>query len=187
MRITTFGAMVSVTAFLLAACSSAPADTGSTSSRQPSTKGTSSKTPSAPPSSNGSGSAGSGDTSTSSDPTSPPPSSSTADAQCKTKADAQTCGDCCATNHTKGADTFDQGYGDCFCAQTRCATACAQSACSTDQNAPPPQQGDACDTCLQKYSNQQGTGECDTAAETACKADTDCTAFVSCLDTCPQQ
>jgi hypothetical protein len=101
---------------------------------------------------------------------------------------ADACGQCCVNNHQMGSQVFDQALFGCLCgAQGACQTQCAKSDCSSDPNAPPPTQGDACDLCEQKAAPGDGTGKCDMATFNACSGNADCTALNTCLNACPAQ
>jgi hypothetical protein len=63
---------------------------------------------------------------------------------------------------------------------------CAQSECNDSDNAPDPVDGDACSACMDKYENDDGTGECDTQIANALKAKGgDDAALQACYDACP--
>jgi hypothetical protein len=97
------------------------------------------------------------------------------------------CYACCSANHKAGSDASDEVEASCLCVPTRCATQCGSSSyCSDSDNAPDPKPGDACDLCIKKYENDDGTGECDKAVTAAAQqAGGDQAAFVACENNCP--
>ena len=106
------------------------------------------------------------------------------DQACAAKGDA--CNDCCDQAHAGGVETRDSAEAACLCVPTRCATECAQSECNQADNAPDPVAGDACSTCMAKYENTEGTGECDKAVDAALQAKGgEAAALKACQDACP--
>lgn len=100
--------------------------------------------------------------------------------------DDDACSIACDNAHPTATKDFDDLEDTCLCAPTRCATACAQSACSDADNAPDPVDGDACSACIAKFENGDGTGECDTQISAALKAKGgDDAALQACYDACP--
>jgi hypothetical protein len=155
---------------LSAACSSAPATTDDgTGSEQAQT---------------GQSSSGSSGGSSATPPTTTPPATSDADLACG-KLGKDACETCCENNHPTGSTLYWDKFYSCICVAQRCATECGQTDCSDDDNSPDPTPGDACDLCEQKYSNDQGTGECDVQIDAVCDGNADCSGFSTCYDQCP--
>ena len=105
-----------------------------------------------------------------------PPDSATGDAACL--ANPSTCVTCCANNHQAGVGVLDQAILTCDCGTGAggCQTACATEICANPPAAPTA--GDACDTCLNTSLGM--TGACLQPVETACQANADCAAYLTC-------
>ena len=93
---------------------------------------------------------------------------------------------CCETNHPAGSEIYDDAYDSCMCgAQGKCQAECAKSSCSDDDNAPDSVDGDACNLCEERNSNDEGTGACDAPIKAACAGNANCVAFDKCQNACP--
>ncbi len=97
------------------------------------------------------------------------------DDQCPGAAD---CIDCCVTNHMTGYETYLTAFLGCACQTSVCKTECAATICA----ATPANPDAKCDACL----NGTKTAVCDAPVQSACSADTDCTALMGCAQTCPE-
>jgi hypothetical protein len=120
-------------------------------------------------------------------PTSATPGSASSDASNDASCAAQkgdACSTCCEKAHSKGAETYLTALDNCLCVAARCATECAKTECSDDDNAPDPTPGDACDVCMKKFTNDDGTGACDTEIKPKCDGDADCKVYLACDDQC---
>lgn len=90
---------------------------------------------------------------------------------CAAQPKLDACYECCEAASPSGVELLAKTFGECICAADKCGTACAQSACVEKD----PQQGDACDTCI-----QQQFQACDTAAIAKCEADASCKKLFEC-------
>jgi hypothetical protein len=165
-------------ALLSAACASDPPSAPSASESNLNSQPSSGSKPAPSASASSTAPAASGSSAPGSTPGSP------GDQACASKGDS--CSDCCDQAHPGGVQTSDDAETACLCVPTRCATACAQSACNQADNAPDPVAGDACSTCMAKYENDDGTGECDKAVDAALQAKGgEAAALKACYDACP--
>lgn len=108
-------------------------------------------------------------------PTPPPDAGTTmpppANNQCAGTASEAACFQCCEQKNPGTGTKWNQFWDDCACAANRCGAQCAQTWCAGFQ----PNQGDACDTCLNNVSNA-----CSTQADAVCKQDATCAPLVLC-------
>lgn len=98
--------------------------------------------------------------------TTPPPNTA-----CAGASTANACFQCCEQQAPGGVQKLNMFWDDCACAPTRCGAACAQSWCAGFF----PNQGDACDDCL-----NQVAPTCDAQADAACNADATCAMLLAC-------
>jgi hypothetical protein len=101
--------------------------------------------------------------------TTPPPPPPTN--QCASSASQSACFKCCETQNPGTVTKWNQFWDDCACAANRCGSQCAQTWCAGFL----PNQGDACDACLNNVSNA-----CSTQADAVCKQDAACAPLVQC-------
>ena len=92
---------------------------------------------------------------------------------------------CCAQTYCReGSATYYEAIAACVCTASLCKSACSGS--GDYCNSPPDVASTACNTCLNMYL---GAGlECDPstgAIAAACSADSQCTAYMSCMAGCP--
>jgi hypothetical protein len=99
--------------------------------------------------------------------TTPPPTTGA----CSGSANQSACFACCEQKAPGTLDKWNQFWDDCACAANRCGNACAQSWCAGFL----PNQGDACDTCLNNV-----TAACSNQAEAVCKMDATCAPLAVC-------
>lgn len=83
------------------------------------------------------------------------------------------CFQCCEQQNPGTGQKWNQFWDDCACAANRCGAACSQSWCAGFL----PNQGDACDTCLNNVS-----AACSNQADAVCKQDATCAPLVMCDD-----
>lgn len=107
---------------------------------------------------------------------------------CDMMTDAEACYGCCANNHPSGANTWNTAFFGCICGaasgtQGVCQTQCANTDCSSSQDAGYPEAGDPCDLC--ETNATAPDGGCTPSIESACKASPDCVAFDNCVSNCP--
>lgn len=98
------------------------------------------------------------------------------------------CYNCCANNHTSGANIWNTAFYDCICSppngnQGLCQTQCANTDCSSSADAGAPEAGDPCDTCETDVTGADGG--CTPGITSACNASADCVAFNNCVNNCP--
>jgi hypothetical protein len=110
------------------------------------------------------------------------------DNACDMMTDAGACYGCCANNHTSGANTWNTAFFGCICAapngtQGLCQTQCANTDCSSSQDAGYPEAGDPCDLC--ETNATAPDGGCAPSINSACSASPDCVAFNNCVNNCP--
>jgi hypothetical protein len=89
--------------------------------------------------------------------------------------------DACDQKHAHGSQTMDaadQAFTACLCTASVCASACGASDCANPPKSPA--DGDVCDTCESGAS----ASACSDKQDSACKADPDCVALVSCYEAC---
>lgn len=109
------------------------------------------------------------------------------------------CRTCCRTEHTKGYDTLVVAEYECACKPGICgavdggaidagsadASTLGTGACA-NECATKSTPGAACDACLvDSVGTMASPGPCYADVSKACQADTDCTAYVTCLQGCP--
>jgi hypothetical protein len=99
--------------------------------------------------------------------TTPPPTNN----QCANTATQGACFQCCEQQNPGTSTKWNQYWDDCACAANRCGAQCAQTWCAGFL----PNQGDACDACLDNASNA-----CSTQADAVCKQDATCAQLVLC-------
>jgi hypothetical protein len=130
-------------------------------------------------SSGGNTSSSGGGTSSSGGGTSSSGSSGGTDAECANP-DADACSTCCANNHATGYNTYETALGNCECTSPgTCATQCS-GACSGGTETT------ACQTCIEGSLDPDAGGACYNPLVTACNADPDCVALLTCANTyCP--
>jgi hypothetical protein len=98
------------------------------------------------------------------------------DQQCAALSTSTACDNCCVGNHSAGNMFFNNALAQCECGSFGdCSTACAATFCmdpsTTDAN---------CDACIQQ---SQSFGDCDETS--ACNANADCAALMTCINACP--
>ena len=94
------------------------------------------------------------------------------------------CYTCCANNHATGANIWDNAFFGCICgAQGLCQTQCANTDCSSSNDAGYPEAGDPCDICETNVTGADGG--CSPSINSACNASADCVAFDNCVNNCP--
>ena len=91
--------------------------------------------------------------------------------QCASSTSQSACFNCCETQNPGTVAKWNQFWDDCACAANRCGSQCAQTWCAGFL----PNQGDACDTCLNNVTNA-----CSTQADAVCKQDATCAPLVQC-------
>jgi hypothetical protein len=101
---------------------------------------------------------------------------------------ATACDTCCTDNHPVGEQAYQDAVDNCICGPPNgtnavCQTQCAQTDCSSDQDASSVT-GDPCDLCQTQAVDGDG-GACVTQVNAACQAVVDCVAFIACEDQCP--
>jgi hypothetical protein len=102
----------------------------------------------------------------------------TSDSDCRSQGTA--CIDCCSCFHQTGVTTFNTALETCVCQATVCGTQCAASLCATP--VVQPATGDACDTCVNGAIAADAGSGCNAKIVTACRADPDCIALLTCID-----
>lgn len=160
------------------ACSAADPNTPGGSSKESDSKSADSKTPNKTTAGSSSGGSSSGNTTPppaqDTNPTEPAPTGG----QCTAAQGEEACTTCCETNNPKGseaADGLDDKWTQCVCAPAACATQCAATACGPNEE--DPADGDACSKCIENLP-------CDDQWDTACQANADCAALMTCQEPC---
>jgi hypothetical protein len=113
------------------------------------------------------------DGATTSDGAPPPPPEST----CHTLSQVQ-CAQCCVANHQACVHAVRVADQSCVCTPSACASACASTYCSNPDDVP---DTGSCADCL----NTALTGACGSAADSVLSSNPDCTAEMTCLQSCP--
>lgn len=91
--------------------------------------------------------------------------------ECSDTTDQQSCVQCCADGHQKGAQVYMGALLKCLCEASACATECKTTICAASPKNP----DSTCETCMNSKSQ-----DCGSAIETACTASTECLDFNQC-------
>jgi hypothetical protein len=106
----------------------------------------------------------------------PPPQG---DAACAQKTSQSACIGCCQGNHKTGFNTIHTAANQCLCVSPgACKTECATEFCANKAES----KGDPCDTCIGNAIQQSAA--CYQPINSACQADPDCTAYLTCAQPC---
>jgi hypothetical protein len=91
------------------------------------------------------------------------------------------CVSCCQQAHPRGYQVVEGSAFQCVCVKPGpCAKNCGASVCASPPVAA--QSGDSCDTCIN--SSLQDSGACNQPVVSACNAEPDCGAYVTCVQAC---